>query len=145
MISYLTGLVLIAGSLALFSRGAVERCASVIIANWVAQYVYNDWAGIFTPWVWFTLIDLLSGLVILWKPAGRWQAILGGTYAAQIVCHFVYANGGFAQHDYWQILTSIAWAQLLILGVWGHGSAFARLRIRWRAEHPHKTHNGGLG
>lgn len=144
MISYLTGLVIIAGSLALFGRGAVERCASVLIANWVAQYVYNDLAGTFTPWVWFAFIDLLSGLVILWKPAGRWQAILGGTYAVQIVCHFVYANGGFGQHDYWQILTAIAWAQLMILGVWGHGSAISRFRIRWRTEHSQRPHNGGL-
>lgn len=144
MMIYLTGLVLIAGSLALFSRGAVERCASVLLANWVAQYVYNDWAGTFTPWVWFTVIDAVSAMVILWRPAGRWQAVLGGSYAAQIVCHFIYANDGFAQHDYWQILTSIAWAQLMILGVWGHGGAISRFRLRWRADHPHQSHNGGM-
>ena len=144
MISYLTGLVLIAGSLALFSRGAVERCASVIIVNWIAQFVYNDWAGTFTPWVWFTLIDLLSGMVILWKPAGRWQAALGITYGAQIVCHFIYAKGGLVQHDYWQVLTNIAWLQLILLGVWGYGSGASRFAVRWRSEHPHKTHNGGM-
>lgn len=145
MMSYLTGLVLIAGSLALFSRGAVERCASVIIANWVAQFVYNDWLGTFTPWGWFTIIDAISAIVILWMPAGRWQAILGGTYVAQIVCHFIYAKGGLVQHDYWQVLTNIAWLQLILLGVWGYGSGASRFAVRWRSEHPHKTHNGGLG
>lgn len=145
MISYLTGLVLIAGSLALFSRGAVERCASVLLANWVAQYVYNDWAGAFTPWGWFTFIDALSAAAILWRPAGRWQAALGMTFAAQIVCHFIRAKGGLAQHDYWQVLTNIAWLQLMLLGVWGYGSSASRFAVRWRSQRPHKTHNGGLG
>lgn len=144
MLSYLTGLVLIAGSLALFSRGAVERCASVLLANWVAQFVYNEWAGTFTPWAWFTIVDLLSALVILWKPAGRWQAALGITYVAQIVFHFVYANGGLAQHDYWQVLTNIAWLQLLLLGVWGYGSGASRFAVRWRARRADKVDNGGL-
>jgi hypothetical protein len=120
MIAYLSMLLLIAGPMALIGRGAVERCASVLMLNWLAGYCFNAWFGTFTPWAWSALIDTVSAVVILWHPAGRAQAILGGSYVAQLVCHFLYAATSiWTQHEYWQALTFIAWAQLAVLGIWG--------------------------
>jgi hypothetical protein len=130
MNEYMIGLLLIAGPLAVCGRGAIARCAAIIILNWVAGYEFNELFGTFTPWVWTTMIDTIAAAVILWHPAGRWQAVIGATYVLQIACHSAFAAWSWGAHSYWLTLTAIAWVQLMILGTWGCERVLNHLVIR---------------
>jgi hypothetical protein len=145
MNSYVVALLLIAGPLALIGRGAIERCAAVIILNWIAGYVFNETFGTFTPWIWSTIIDVLAASIILLPIAGRWQAVLAVSYILQIVCHFVYGINFWGQHQYWAVLTFIAWGQLLILGVWGCVRVLSHLDIRGYHRKANGANSKGMG
>ncbi len=103
------------------------RTALAILGNWVAGTTFVYATAIYDGW-WFSLvIDALAASFVLHQPAGKTQALIGWTFMAQILLHVVYA---FSNHDvgayhYWQVLTAIAFVQLLLLGGWIGG-------YRWR-------------
>lgn len=147
MREYLACLLLVAGPWALFSRGPVARCASVLIANWMAGYLFNDTFGTTTPWFWSFMVDTASAIWILRAPAGKWQAAIAGTYMAQIIMHFIYAVGGFAAYFYWQQLTVVAYLQLGLLFFWGINGTSRNIASGFR-DRPHRdlaSHNRDMG
>lgn len=132
---YLAPLIVVCVMTITTGIGPMLRTAIVLLAN----YVVNTWFvlhfQIYDPWYFYLLIDTFSALVILYRPAGRVQSAIGGTYIAQIVMHAVYGISKFLHPDisdvrYWQVLTIIADAQLLILGVWA-GGYWCRAAYRW--------------
>lgn len=144
MNEYFIGLMVVAMPLVLLSRGALARCSAVIILNWVLGYAFNEAFSTFTPWAWSTILDTISAIIVLWHPAGRWQALIGVTYALQLICHYAFALARWHPHDYWFVLTAIAWVQLMILGAWGCGRIFSHIKLRSDNPKTRASHNKGL-
>ena len=101
----------------------LARAAFAVAINWFFGVGLNVATGITDGW-WFNIvIDALAATVILWRPAGRFQSILGVTYCIQIAMHCGYGLNMLLHNAvdpmlYYDILTGIAWAQLAVLGGW---------------------------
>jgi hypothetical protein len=116
---------------ALFSiTGTVPmmRTGMTILANWIAGTGFVYLTGIHDAWAFSLLLDALAARIILHEPAGKTQAMIGWTYMAQILLHVVYAfsNHSVGAYPYWQVLTAMAFVQLLLLGGWIGGSWYHR-------------------
>lgn len=116
----------------------LPRTALAILGNWIAGLVMSIPGGITDAWAWNIAIDGFAAFVILWRPAGRWQSLLGVSYCAQIAMHIGYGallltDQQPDQWSYYDALTRVAWVQLALLGAWGG-------RTIWRAL---AGHNGG--
>lgn len=114
--------------------GPMLRTALAILGNWIANYAYIWATGDFTPWYWFIFTDAISAGVVLYQPAQRVQAVIGWTYMVQIIMHVLYSisPSNMAQYSYWQLLTVIAFVQLVLLGGWIGGYRYRR----YRRSHP---------
>lgn len=102
------------------------RSMAAVALNWLVGTAFAMTTGITDGW-WFNIgLDALTAVVILYHPAGRWQAALGVSYCFQLLMHIgygarvVFASGADAM-SYYDWLTGIAWIQLLILGGWCGG------------------------
>lgn len=108
-----------------FPNGQLVRCAAALAVNWLFGVAFGLLTGITDGWWFNILIDSAAAFVILWRPAGKWQAALGVTYCAQIAMHIGYGFLSLRQANdpmpYYDWLTWVAWAQLLILGGWCGG------------------------
>jgi len=122
----------------LTGREQMIRTAMAILANWIINSGFVLATGIYDPWWFFLATDALTAWVILYHPAGKAQALIGYTYIAQILMHCVYAvsNSVLAEYAYWQILTAIAFVQLLLLGGWIGG-------FWWRRYSDHSRNSFG--
>lgn len=111
---------------ALFQMEPMRRTALVLLANWTANTAFVIASGIYDPW-WFLIVtDALSARLILHRPAGRQQSVIGWFYMTQIIVHCVYgvSNPAVAAQPYWLLLTGLAFCQLVVLGGWGAGRAY---------------------
>lgn len=122
-------------SLACLGSAPMLRTAFVIVANWIAGTGFVYATGIYDAW-WFSLLLVtVSAAVILHQPAAKTQAMIGATFMGQILLHVVYAfsNHNVGAYPYWQMLTAMAFVQLLLLGGWTIASG---IRHIWRRSHP---------
>jgi len=150
---YLSSLIGVGGICALawlHSRsGALLRCLSVVVAVWVAGFLYSAATGDFTHWAVNIAIDGIAARMILRHPAGKMQAALGGTYAVQVAMHIAYgARETWTIADpiaYYDMLTIVAYAQLAILGGWALGTWGQFIVDRLRRHHPALDHREGVG
>lgn len=124
-------------------RRAMFRTSAALFLNWLAQVVYYLVTKQSAPWAYFLLIDTLTAIVVLVRPAGKMQAIIGLTLVAQIAWHaayglFVLLHGySWAAHfRYWEVLWWVAAGQLFLMGGWAGGGALRR--CYWRIAGRHK-------
>ena len=109
------------------------RVSLALLANWLAHVLHYAMFADPTPYQFSIFADLLTAVVILTRPAGRMQAMIGWTLLAQIMVHSGYSLhlliGGYtveAEYRYWSWIDWIAVGQLLLLGAW-FGDGVARL------------------
>lgn len=122
-------------------RGALWRCAAVIAVNWVLGTAFVTLTANYDPWEYNMFIDSVAMAVVLRHPAWRAQAAIGLLYIVQICCHIAYGGRELLGYPndaifYYDALTIIAWAQLLVLGGWACGVGWATAAIgRWPYRH----------
>ncbi len=131
----------------------MRRTALVMFANWLAQLAYYLNTDDSTPIAFNLLIDTVSAAIILSRPSGRMQAVIGVTYVSQIALHTSYGIAkilwGYsfgAAVLYWEILLWLGVLQLVLGGLWfGDGMArrflgsgyLRRLLLRGSLAEPH--------
>lgn len=92
------------------------------------------WPGV--EWSWVMLgLDFVAGVIVLLRPAGKWQSVIGLSFLLQIGLHAGRAlNGAFADLPlYWWGLTGLAFVQLFLVAGW------------WVHERFYNGHNGHRG
>lgn len=101
------------------------RVALVLAGNWLAHYVHYQIFADSSPYMFSLFVDFLSAVVILSRPAGRMQALIGWTLLTQIMIHSGYwvniLSSGYslyAEYRYWAWLDWIALGQIALLGAW---------------------------
>lgn len=101
------------------------RTTMALLANWLVHVAYWYATNDPTPYFFSIGVDTLTAVIILTRPAGRMQAMIGWTLLVQIMVGFGYAlavkTGGYvveAEHRYWLWLDTIAAIQILLVGGW---------------------------
>lgn len=112
----------------------LERSAATMVANWGINTLYVLATHIYDPWYWFIMTDGTAAWIVLYRPAGKPQAVIGWLYMAQIIMHCVYflSNKDIAAPRYWQVLIALAVVQLVVLGGWTIGGILRRAGLRRR-------------
>lgn len=79
-------------------------------------------------------VDFVALAIICWRPAGKWQSMIGATYAIQIAIHFgrIIVGENADMNAYWWGLSIAAILQLLLLGWWWISGLFP---YRHRSRH----------
>lgn len=87
--------------------------ASMILVDWLVWPSENYALGMI-------VVDVIAAAIILWRPAGKAQAIIGLTFLLQIGVHAGrLANGEQADFLlYWWGLSLLAFLQLFVMGGW---------------------------
>lgn len=119
-------------------NATIERCMVAVLLNWGAGMAVSM-AGWTDAWPVNIALDTLTAVVILWHPAGRWQAALGVTYCVQLAMHIGYGVRRLLDYpadamSYYDWLTWVAFLQLLIIGGWNLGLWGGGLVARWRGD-----------
>lgn len=126
---------------ALTGNRQMVRTALAIFVNYWVNTVYVEAAEIYDPWYFYMLTDALTAWIVLIRPAGKPQSLIGWSFIAQVIIHVVYGvskltNPEFDTYSaslaYWQILLSVAVLQLVILGGWVGGHWWRRYTDRSR-------------
>ncbi len=129
------GPLLVVCLISLTGTGPMIRTAATLLANWFVGSAYVYATGIPDAWYFSLLLDTISAAIILHQPAGKVQALIGATFMGQILLHGVYAfsNHVLGANPYWQMLTAMAFVQLLLLGGW---TIAPGLRSLWKRRNP---------
>jgi hypothetical protein len=101
----------------------MKRTIYVLLGNCVLSYAFSWWVddGVYLAWF-MIAVDAVSAWIITWRPAAKWQAVIGLTYVIQIASHIgrLAANNPDLEAYGWG-LTVVSFAQLLLVaGWWGH-------------------------
>lgn len=110
----LTPLILITG------EWRMKRTVAVIFAVFLcALFLAPDWpsaryAG------WMIVADFVALAAVCWHPAGKWQSVIGATFALQMTVHFgrIIVGDTIDMNAYWWGLSITAIVQLLLLAWW---------------------------
>lgn len=95
-------------------------------------------------WSWSLAVaglDALACVIVTWKPAGKWQSVIGLSFLLQIGIHAgrliaEINTGGSNMDSYFWGLSGLAFLQLLLLGGW-FGDTYRRSRhFGFRSRHP---------
>jgi len=131
------------------------RTSVALFANWAAQLAYYLITHDSTPWPFLLPLDALTASVVLIRPAGRMQGVIGVTLLVQVAMHgayglFVLRHGEIyaAQLRYWEILTWIAAAQVVFVGGWLGGGLVRRCHhwvLRRHHQDPASADLAGVG
>ncbi len=135
----------------------LTRTTWAVLANWVVNTAFVMASGVYDPFWLFLAVDVATAAIILVRPAGFIQALLGTTYLVQVAMHCGYGwalvsniDRGEGYNDmrllYWQALTATAWGQLAVLLFWGawHGRKGRYIRdILHRHRVPDAAHRSG--
>lgn len=126
------------GALSVLSWGlwrtiAIMRCYIVIVAVWLAGLVYCSMTGDYTHAPLNIITDALAASIIMMRPAGRFQSMLGATYVVQVVIHAAFLlrvslTGQADEIIYYENLTIWAFIQLGVIGVWNGRIWWGRFR-----------------
>jgi len=96
----------------------------VMMGAWVMGMLAVTATGDYTPVLLYIVIDICAAFLVLIKPAGIAQKLIGCTFAMMISWHvgFSLAERGDALL-YTQFQSVLGWAQWAILMLWGLGDA----------------------
>ena len=103
------------------------RAGTVLVVNWllcaaIVLLTDND-----HPWLWFAVLDTMAVIVVTIRPAAKAQAMIGGVFVAQIICHAIYGINVLRGTDsdpqrYLDMLDSLAALNLVLFGGWVGGA-----------------------
>jgi hypothetical protein len=121
--------------LSLFVEGRfMLRVALALLGNWAAHIVWWTITADPTPYLFSLVADVLTAVVVLIRPAGRMQALIGWSLLVQITIHSAYIYhllvGGYAveaEVKYWEWLDRIALVQIALAGGWTIGGVGRRI------------------
>jgi hypothetical protein len=104
------------------------RTALAITVNWLVGTAYVQITHDYTPWYFNIVIDGIAAYVVMRRPASKVQGYIGLFYIIQICYHvgFGIRTLGIIGEPgestvYYDIITLIAWAQLMAMGMWCSG------------------------
>lgn len=126
---------------------SMTRTILAIAGNYVISFAYTWTTKDPDPWPLFMALDFATALVILIRPAGRAQAIIGLTYIMQIAIHTSYALAGSGADGriYWWLITAFAFLQLILIGGWwANVSGYRFRRLRRHRARPLEAHKKGV-
>lgn len=104
----------------------------IVGLNFMVNETFVRVTGIYDPWYWFGLADVICATALIKLDLGRVGAAVAGVYAIQTIMHAAYFVGGGSADVYWQCLTALGFIQLLIVATGGVGGG-GRLAGLWRA------------
>lgn len=96
--------------------------ALCLLANWIANTLLANLSGSQFNWLAMGVVDYITAIAIICSPITRWQIIVTGLYALELIAHasFAFTDEGLnAQIKYWWALHYLAWAQALTVAGWG--------------------------
>lgn len=104
-------------------RNPMQRTVGTLAAVFTVQLCYIAAVGDRGQEFAFIALDGAAAAVILFRPAGWAQAMIGLTYLLQMSMHAAKAalaewGPGFDPMTYWYFVTAAAFLQLLIAGGW---------------------------
>lgn len=112
----------------------IKRTAIVMMGNVAVNAVFVSATGIHDPWLWYILVDSISAVLVIWRPAWFPQGVIAGLYGCQLVVHVIYRlSGAVSENRYWQVLIIGAILQLLTLGGWYIVDRARVVLDRWRS------------
>lgn len=119
---------------------AAPRCFAIILAVWLAGYSYGELTGDYIHAPLNILTDALAASLIMMRPAGRFQSVLGATFVVQVVIHAAFLlrvalTGSADEVVYYENLTIWAYIQLGVICVWNG-------RIWWGRLSRHSAKDG---
>lgn len=139
--------------LAMAAGRDIWQSFTVLLGVWLAWCGFIILTGIYEPWHFGIVLDGLAARILLNHPSCRMKAVLGGSYCVQIAMHVAYGiviitNGEPNVDAYYDRLSIIAWAQLVILGIWAGGNIGGRILRYWhprpdRFDPSHHSYHGG--
>jgi hypothetical protein len=135
-LGYQIALAALCGLTLLTGEWRMKRTALAIFGVMLAAWLLRGlWPGIGYAWA-MIAVDSAALAVITWRPAGRWQAIVGLSYILQIATHIgrIAAAKNADMNSYWWGLSIIAILQLLLVGGWWLNERSIRHRLRGCAD-----------
>jgi hypothetical protein len=104
--------------------GPMKRTIGVMLGVYILQLAL-------APWLWPTLwwsaavagLDLAAIRLVTWRPAGKFQSLIGWTFLLQAAAHsgrvIAELNHKIADmNSYWWLTTALAFIQLFLIGGW---------------------------
>lgn len=118
------------------------RTAAALLGCLIVNRLHFLFTHEYVPYGWYIIVDTITAAIVLARPAGRVQAMIGTTYLAEISFHVAYAvylhRNGFqyaTELCYWKLLFWTAMLQAAMIVGWT-GSGLARLLpVRWPLFH----------
>lgn len=130
----------------LYGDGRHFRVWGVMMGSWLAGMLAVGWSEDPTPILAWIIIDIASAFLVLSRPCGIAQKLIGCTFAMMIAWHVGFA---LADHGNARLYTNfqgvLGWAQWAILMLWGIGDAGKAVGIHpWGGRHQ-KADNETIG
>ncbi len=121
----------------LTGEGRMKRTVLIILAVMGAAYLLRGmWPS--APYAWSMIaVDFAALVGICMRPAGKWQSVIGLTYAMQMSVHFgrIIVGDNTDMNAYWWGLSVVAFLQLFLLGGWWTKDVLIA-RLSRRNSHP---------
>lgn len=114
---YLLALLLVLALVHHVGLPSLVRTGWAMAANlalvWISTWATQSYA----PWLWFVAIDIGTAFMVLARPAGRAQALIGAIFVMQIITHIAFGASGTVDNArlYLDLLAFGGGCQLLIL------------------------------
>lgn len=135
-IALLGSLVLLAnGREAPMKRTVITLAVVCVLSYSFTLLLWNDWKLS----AFMVCVDALACKAITWKPAGKWQAVIGASFLIQIGAHLgrigaELSNPAFNPDFFWWTTTIMAYAQLGLVAGWRFHENISR-RFNRGADH----------
>lgn len=139
---YLAALFVVSVMSFITGEKAMLRTVGALFGAWLLNWGYVMLTGSYTPWAWFTAVDTIAAAIILIRPAGKVQGLIGVCFLVQLAQHIGYGvnyvENGYswdAAMLHWQVQYGIGFIKLFLVGAWAawHGkAAYLRLFHRHR-------------
>lgn len=144
----LIAIIALTGITALFRRAdrwQLLRTVGAISLCWLIGYAHAQSTMNYQSWQFNILLDTLTALAIMWRPASNWQGYIGALYCLQIAMHIGYgirqlAGGPTDDVQYYDWITAVAWLQLAVAGGWSGGIWRRSVVGRWRGHRAAGSH-----
>jgi len=126
----------------IFGKSGLKIASAAVGLNWLYCTIFVLTTKQYDPFIWFSVIDLITFFVVT-IPPGRFPKALAVTYAVQIMMHWAHGLAGGGALPYLEALDAVMVLQLALLLIWiGHDTGgwtglhrlVHRLRARFSAD-----------
>jgi hypothetical protein len=120
--------LLLSGLMALCIAMMAMRCvaqsvvAIILLFNWALNSLFCWLTGVNHPILWFLVTDYLCAILVLLSGRTVWQRLIIASYGIECIIHAAYGWVGpsiYADYYHYYSLLTVAWGQILIVGLWG--------------------------